>query len=112
MHTSAHLFIKQTLTASIDHVRKILAEGSFRSRKERARAVCREFGLLDLRGKERVAGCARALAVEGRVTLPPRGASGRAPGAQERSAPGPHIAIWSGYGRLQDLCLGFELNSD
>jgi len=61
MHTSAHLFIKQTLTASIDQVRKILAEGSFRSRSESARAVCREFGLLDLRGKERVAGCARAL---------------------------------------------------
>ncbi len=74
MQTSERLFIKQTLTASLDQVRKILSEGSFRSRSESARAVCREFGLLDQRGKERVAGCARALrelAEEGRVTLPP-----------------------------------------
>ncbi|MHB8370632.1 MAG: IS4 family transposase, partial [Leptospirales bacterium] len=30
---------------------------------------------------------------------------------RKNDPPPGHMAIWSGYGRLQDLCLGFELNS-
>ena len=68
--------IKQVLTAGIDAVRAFLRSKSNKNRAEAGRAVCREFGFVDARGKEQTAGCVKALKeleAKGLLELPATG---------------------------------------
>lgn len=81
--------LKRTLAtpASIETVRRLLADGEHASRSAFTRTVCSHFGFVDPRGRHQTAGCVKALRElerAGHFTLPAVSESGRGKGKSAR----------------------------